>query len=603
MYGKRKKQDMQQYKKNKNYLLLLTLGLSIGSTGCTLQRMVKTAEKDQQVTVVPSPLTTNGESINFELKAQVPEKLIREKEVYKLDVYYEYGKEQKRENVGTYSFEVGEFLYEDRKPTITRQLSFPYAPEKSTGRLMVQGRAIALKDNDVEYTKAKQVAVGLNTTPLLLVRSNSFSFSDNKYAEATDSTGNIVFYFESGQTKLDDLSDEKLKVLDQYAMDNVPTQSIKITGMRSPGEKGSNLAQKRAQTLEQQYRQKVKLLDYNGKKLQITTQVENNIAEVLLEKLETTALAKEQKQQVLAILQGEQSEQEKLKALEKTEAYPYIQKYVYPSLQTVKMEFNYNRSRRPDYELYLLAQRIAKGEASADQLTEDELQHAATLTPLLAEKRKLYEAAVKTTDKWPAYYNLGVVYYEMAQKDYRPAAKKELLEKAVHHLTFAGYRNPTSKVYYGLASAYHQLGKYNEALEYYNYALTLGGEEEMQQALFADKAALEIETGRYDEAIASLRYAGDTYQTNMNLGLSYLLKENYEGAKDFYLKALEQKQNDALAYYSLAILGARSQDEEMLENALRRAVNADKAFTQKAINDVEFEAYRDKAAYKDALIR
>lgn len=594
---------MQQYKKNKNYLLLLTLGLSIGSTGCTLQRMVKTAEKDQQVTVVPSPLTTNGESINFELKAQVPEKLIREKEVYKLDVYYEYGKEQKRENVGTYSFEVGEFLYEDRKPTITRQLSFPYAPEKTSGRLMVQGRAIALKDNDVEYTKAKQVAVGLNTTPLLLVRSNSFSFSDNKYAEATDSTGNIVFYFESGQTKLDDLSDEKLKVLDQYAMDNVPTQSIKITGMRSPGEKGSNLAQKRAQTLEQQYRQKVKLLDYNKKKVQITTEVADNISEALLEKVAATALPKEQKQQVLAILQGDGSEQEKLKALEGTEAYAYLQKYVYPSLQTVKMEFNYNRSRRPDYELYLQAQRIAKGEASADQLTEDELQHAATLTPLLAEKRKLYEAAVKTTDKWPAYYNLGVVYYEMAQKDYRPAAKKELLEKAVHNLTFAGYRNPTPKVYYGLASAYHQLGKYNEALEYYNYALTLGGEEAMQQALFADKAALEIETGRYDEAIASLRYAGNTYQTNMNLGLSYLLKENYEGAKDFYLKALEQKQNDALAYYSLAILGARSQDEEMLENALRRAVNADKAFTQKAINDVEFEAYRDKPAYKDALIR
>lgn len=603
MYGKRKKQDMQQYKKNKNYLLLLTLGLSIGSTGCTLQRMVKTAEKDQQVAVVPSPLTTNGESINFELKAQVPEKLIREKEVYKLDVYYEYGKEQKRENVGTYSFEVGEFLYEDRKPTITRQLSFPYAPEKTSGRLMVQGRAIALKDNDVEYTKAKQVAVGLNTTPLLLVRSNSFSFSDNKYAEATDSIGKIVFYFESGQTKLDDLSDEKLKVLDQYAMDNVPTQSIKITGMRSPGEEGSNLAQKRAQTLEQQYRQKVKLLDYNGKKLQITTAVEDNVTEVLLEKLETTALPKEQKQQVLTILQGDGSEQEKLKALEQTEAYTYLQKYVYPSLQTVKMEFSYNRSRRPDYELYLQAQRIAKGEASADQLTEDELQHAATLTPLLAEKRRLYEAAVKTTDKWPAYYNLGVVYYEMAQKDYRPAAKKELLEKAVHNLTFAGYRNPTPKVYYGLASAYHQLGKYNEALEYYNYALTLGGEEAMQQAIFADKAALEIETGRNDEAIASLRYAGDTYQTNMNLGLSYLLKENYEGAKDFYLKALEQKQNDALAYYSLAILGARSQDEEMLENALRRAVNADKAFTQKAINDVEFEAYRDKAAYKDALIR
>ncbi|WP_276499676.1 tetratricopeptide repeat protein [Pontibacter litorisediminis] len=593
---------MQQYKNNRNLLLLLTLGLGLSTSGCTLQRMVKTAEKHQQVTVVPSPLTTNGESVNFEMKAQVPEKLIREKEVYKLDVFYEYGN-QKRENIGTYNFEFGEFVYEDRKPTITKQLSFPYAPEKSTGRLMVQGRAIDKKDNDIAYTETKQVATGLNTTPLLLVRNNDFTFTADKYLEEADSTGKLVFYFEQNQHKLDDLSEDKLKVLDQYALDNVPDQHIKIVGMRAPGEKNSNLAQKRAQTLEQQYRQRIKNLDYSGKKVSITTEVQENLVEVLQQKLETTALPKAQKQQVLAILQGEQSEQQKLQALQQTEAYAYLQKYVYPSLQAAQVEFNYNRSRRPDYELYLLAQRVANEEVDADVLTEEELQHAATLTPILAEKRKLYEAAVKTTDKWPAYYNLGVVYYDMAQKDYRPAAKKELLEKAIHNLTFAGYRNPTAKVYYSLASAYHQLGKYEQALENYTYAARLGGDEEMLQAVFADKAALEIETGRYDEAIGSLRYAGDSYQTNMNLGLSYLLKENYEGAEEFYLKALEQKPDDALAYYSLAIIGARTQNEEMLEQGLRRAVRADKSFTQKAINDMEFATYRDKQAYKDALIR
>ncbi|OKL39614.1 tetratricopeptide repeat protein [Pontibacter flavimaris] len=593
---------MQQYKKSSNLFLLLTLGIGVGTSGCTLQRMVKTAEKHQQVTVEPSPLATNGESVNFELRAQVPEKLIREKEVYKLDVFYEYG-DQKRENIGTYNFEFGEFVYEDRKPTITRQLSFPYAPEKATGRLMVQGRAIDKKDNDIAYTDPKQVATGLNTTPLLLVRNNDFTFTPDKYAEEADSTGKLVFYFEQNQHKLDDLSDEKLKVLNQYALDNVPSQTIKITGMRAPGEKNSNLAQKRAQTLEQHYRQKAKALDYSNKKVAITTEVQENIVPVLVQKLETTALPKAQKQEVLAILQGEQSEQEKLQALEQTEAYAYLQKYVYPSLQTAQVEFDYNRSRRPDYEIYVLAKRIANGEADADVLTEEELQHAATLTPILAEKRKLYEAAVKTTDKWPAYYNLGVVYTNMAQKDYRPEARKALLEKAIHNLTFAGYRNPTAKVYYSLASAYHQLGKYEQALENYNYAVTLGGEEAMLQSIFADKAALEIETGRYDDAIASLRYAGDSYQTNMNLGLSYLLKENYEGAEEFYLKALERKPDDALAYYSLAIIGARTQDEEMLEQGLRRAVNADSDYTQKAISDMEFEAYRDKPAYKEALIR
>ncbi|WP_299757644.1 tetratricopeptide repeat protein [uncultured Pontibacter sp.] len=593
---------MQQYKKNRNFLLLLSLTLSVGGSGCTLQRMVNTAEKHQQVTVEPSPLTTNGESVNFELKAQVPEKLIRDEEVYKLDIYYVYDNE-KRENIGTYSFEFGEFLYEDKKPTIIKQLSFPYAPEKSTGQLMVQGRAIDKKDNGIAYTDPKQVAKGLNTTPLLLVRNNDFTFAANKYAQQTDSTGKLIFYFEQNQAKLDDLSDEKLKVLDQYVMDNVPSQTITIVGMRAPGERSADLAQKRAQTLEQYYRQKMKVLDYSGKKVTITAEVQDNTLETLKQKIAATALPKAQKQQVLAILNGEQSEQEKLQALQQTEAFPYLQKYVYPSLQAAQIAFNYNRSRRPDYELYLMAQRIANEEVDADELTEEELQHAATLTPILSEKRKLYEAAVKTTDKWPAYYNLGVVYNEMALKDFRPAAKKSFLEKAVHNLTYAGYRNPTAPIFYSLASAYHQLGEYDKALENYSYAATLGGDEEMLQSIFADKAALEIETGRYNDAISSLRYAGDGYQTNMNLGLSYLLKENYEGAEEFYLKALEQKPNDALAYYSMAIIGARTQNEQMLEQGLRRAVSADKNFMQKAINDMEFEAYRNNQAYKDALIR
>lgn len=589
--------------KNKNLILFLTLSLSVGGTGCTLQRMVKTAEKGQQITVEPNPLAASGQNVNFELKAQVPEKLIREDEVYKLDVYYEYGPQQQRENIGTYNFSFGEFLYEDKKPTITKQLSFPYDPAKAKGRLMVQGRAIDKEDDDVAYTDPKQVATGINTTPLLLVRSNEFTFTNDKYSETADGPGKLMFYFEENGATLRNYLGSNLQALEQYALDNVPEQKIKITAMQSPEEKGSKLAAKRAQELEQYYRQKVKALDYSGKKVEITTEVKESPLAALAEKVEASALPKEQKQEVQAILESDRSQQQKLQALQQTAANGYLQQYIYPSLRAAEVEINYNRSRKPDYQLYLLAQKIADEEVTADVLTEEELQHAATLTPLLAEKRKLYEAAVKTTDKWPAYYNLGVVYNEMARKEYRKEAKKALLEKAIQNLTYAGFRNPTAKVYYSLASAYHQREEFLEALQYYDYAIKLGGEEELLQRIFADKAALEIEIGQYDDAIESLKYAGDSYQTNMNLGLSYLLKENYEGAEGFYQKALEQQPDDGLAYYSLALIGARTQNEQMLEQNLRRAVNADKTLMQKAIDDVEFEAYRDKPAYKDALIR
>jgi tetratricopeptide (TPR) repeat protein len=190
----------------------------------------------------------------------------------------------------------------------------------------------------------------------------------------------------------------------------------------------------------------------------------------------------------------------------------------------------------------------------------------------------------------------------MARKEYRQPAKQALLAKAIHNLSFAGFRNPAPNVYYSLASAYHLRGDMLEALQYYEYAIRLGGDEKVLQRVFADKAALEIEIGQYDDAVASLRYAGDTYHTNMNLGLSYLLKENYEGAERFYGRALELKPKDALAYYCLALIGARTQNEQMLEQNLRSAVQADKAFVQRAIEDTEFAAYRDRPAYKDALL-
>ncbi|WP_299824530.1 tetratricopeptide repeat protein [uncultured Pontibacter sp.] len=565
--------------------------------------MVKIAEKEQTITVQPNPLVANGQLVTFDIKGQVPQKLIREKQRYKLDVYYEYDQLQARENLGSLNFEFGEFAYEQHVPTIARQMSFNYAPKKEKGRLMVQGMAIDKKNGNVKYADPKQIATGLNTTPLLLVRNNAYDFVPDTYKEESEKPAALTFYFEENQAKLRTYLGSNLEVLDKYISDNVASQSITVTASQAPGETGSNMAQARARALESYYRQQLQIYDYSNKKVSIKISLQPNTLALLQEKVQASALSKQEKQEVLDILNSSKPEKDKVQALEKAKASDYLQQYIYPVMRTAEVTFDYNRNRKADYELYLLAKKIAEEKVTADVLTEEELQHAATLTPLLNEKRKFYEAAIKSTDKWPVYYNLGVVYTEMARKDYRAKAKQALLAKAIHNLTFAGFRNPTAKVYYSLASAYHQRNDFLEALQYYDYAIKLGGSEEELQRVFADKAALEIEIGQYDDAIESLRYAGDNYQTNMNMGLSYLLKENYEGAQEFYTTALEKKPGDALAYYSLAILGARTQNEQQLESNLRRAVRADQAYTQKAINDLEFDSYRDKAAYKDALIR
>jgi tetratricopeptide (TPR) repeat protein len=578
--------------------------LLLSNTGCTLQRMVKQAEK-QEIVVTPSPLVTNGEEVVFEMKASLPENMLKKNQDYryKIDVVYESAGKQ-REHLGALNFDVGQYLYENRQPTITKEFTFPYAPHKDKGRLLVQGTAIDKRKRDrVKYTPEEQVATGLNTTALLMVRNNAFDYVPDNYKTIAEGPATLLFYFDPNQYTTKSYLGENLPVLDQYAMDTVKRQTIKIIGSQAPDEKGTNLAQQRAKALADYYRGKVSALDYSGKKVDIKTETEPVNWESLLERVNKSALPKAQKQEVASILQGTGNDRQKVTALQGTAAADYINRYIYPTMRFARVEVDYNRARKSDYELYLLARRIADESASADVLTAEELQYAATLTPLLQERRKLYEAAVKTTDKWPAYYNLGVVYNEMARKDYRPKAKEALLDKAIHNLNFAGFRNPTAEVNYALASAYHMRGEREKALQIYDYAIKLGAEQELLHRIFTDKAALEMEMGRYDEAIRSLTYAGDSYQTNMNLGLSYLLKENYEGAIRFYEKALELKEEDPLAHYSLAIVGARQQNEGRMTIHLRRAIRKDQSYMQKAFDDPEFSAYHGQQKFRDSLVR
>src|SRR5688572_23225143 len=105
--------------------------------GCTLNRLIKLSQK-QQITVVPNQLEVSGDNVLFEVKAQVPLKMVQKKAIYGIELTYHYG-ENKEEPIGRIAFNTGEFVYENKQPTITRQFSFPYAPEKNPGQLVMQG--------------------------------------------------------------------------------------------------------------------------------------------------------------------------------------------------------------------------------------------------------------------------------------------------------------------------------------------------------------------------------------------------------------------------------------------------------------------------------
>ncbi|UOQ70405.1 tetratricopeptide repeat protein [Hymenobacter cellulosilyticus] len=206
-----------------------------------------------------------------------------------------------------------------------------------------------------------------------------------------------------------------------------------------------------------------------------------------------------------------------------------------------------------------------------------------------------------TTGRWEAYHNLAVVLLQRSEKEVSDKVRKAYLRRAATNFTLAAHRNPTADLFYRVATAYHRAGDRLEALQNYDYAIKLGGPRPVLEKVFADKAALEIEVGQLDDALGSISYSGKSYQNTMNRGLVYLLKSNYEGAANLYQEALTLKPRDPMAYYCLAVVAARSKDEGQVGQYLTRAVQLDRAYAQRAVEDLEFRDYAASKMFLEAL--
>ena len=566
--------------------------------------MLKQGQKNQKITVEPQVLEVNGSNVFFDLKAQAPTSVLRKKATYNLLVAYQYGTGQ-TDPVGKLRFATGEFIYENGTPTIQRQLSFPYAPEKAAGKLLVQPEAVK-KNGRARRGSIQQVASGIITTSLLTVKTNAITMAPDDYRRGISEPQLLTFYFDEGQAELRDYLGTNMEVLKEIMSGNYKIQEVEITAGHSPEEadsKDPKLAQKRVKAYENLFRHQLDVNSYTNSSKTVKFKVQPVVRnwDRFLKQVQLSALKPDQINQILDVVNSKATFREKENQLAQLDSYEYLQLYVYPTLRYADVRITYTMPQKKDSEIYLLSRKIVENRIDAEKLTEEELRYAATLTPLLSEKRQIYQAAAENTMKWQAFNNLGVVYVQMAQQAIKKETRDKMLKEAIINLTYASHRNPTAQLFYNLGSAHHLLGNQLEALQSYDYAIKLGGPVSLLQQVFSDKAALEIETGQLDEAVVSLAYAGQSYQPLMNKALVYLLKGNYEQAEQFYREALSLKSNDALANYCLAIIAARTNRETELAQHLKDATRQDKTLIAKAIDDPEFRKYAETPAFQEAL--
>ncbi len=197
-------------------------------------------------------------------------------------------------------------------------------------------------------------------------------------------------------------------------------------------------------------------------------------------------------------------------------------------------------------------------------LSVDELLYAATLTDDNNKRLKIYDKAVELyPNDYRTYNNLGMCQY--IDKDYDAAAAN--FAQAAKLAPNA----PETQMNLGLVALLNQ--NYKDASSKFGNA---AGVAALGDAL----GVYYLKQGDYNSAV---RAFGDS-KTN-NAALAQILNKDYSKAKTTLAGV---KNPDATTFYLTAVLGARTNNNNMVYNNLRQAIKLDNNMLKRAQNDLEF---------------
>jgi tetratricopeptide (TPR) repeat protein len=580
-------------------------------SGCALNQMVKMA-KDQDLKVTPNPLELHGNSVDLEVSATLPVKMLKKNLVYTLDARYEY--EGQSYDLERIEFVANEFPDRDTsQPKMVKNYSFEYASGMEDGNLVLQGFAVdPRKDKQVEATPPMPIAPGLITTPWLAkdVIYAAFVRYDYKDDEVEGFTPdeelepvNVNFYFDQGRSNLR----ASLNTDGTTNRDKQRFLSAFIThSPEGPERVNSALASDRAKRIEDYYHAQMKRYDYKGMADSIKFILKPVVDDWTAFKMklnEYDKISAAEKQEVLNVVNGSGTFEDKEKKLQKLSSYKKIFADIYPGLRSAQTEILKVIDKKSDAQIAILAKMIVEGKAPVDTLTYGEMAYAAHLTPSLAEKEAIYLVATKQYPHFASHNNLGAVYLAMAGENVKagqdPTAN---LEKAGVQFEISikeRTTNPHANGNLGVTMAAQ--GKKGQGLEVLSKAMEMNPPVKHAKGFNSVKGVIEIGTGDYDAAVQTLSNVEETCVNLFNRGLAYLLKKEYDAANNNFDEAIDVHGECPWPYYGKAIVAARSGEAIDVAANLEKAVQKDADIKEKALNDLEFVKLADTDTFRNAL--
>ena len=453
--------------------------------------------------------------------------------------------------------------------TYTMKASFDYVPEMAKSELYLDFK---IKKGKKEYTiPSVKIADGvIATSELPTVASANAASSTDAFQRIIKEAkeAQIMFLIQQANLRSSELKSEGIKDFHKQVAivagdtKNYKLNNIEISAYASPdgGVKlNTGLAENRQNNTEKYMKQQLK----KGKiETNVDTEYTAQDWEGFQELVSKSNIQdKDLILRVLSMYQDPEQREAEIKNI--SSVYKTLADEILPQLRRARLTANYDVIGRSDEEIN------AAFDSDASVLSVEELLYAATLTNDNARKEAIYK---KTIELYPndyrAYNNLG----EMAYVSDKAAAEKYFKQAASKNANA-----PEVNTNLGLI----ELSKGNVA-NAETYLAKATGADTANEAL----GNLYIKQGQYDKAVAAF---GDT-KTN-SAALAQILTKDYNKAKST-LSAV--KNPDAYTDYLMAIVGARTNNADLVKTSMAKVAQKDAALAAKAANDREFAKYANE---------
>ena len=454
--------------------------------------------------------------------------------------------------------------------TYTMKANFDYVPEMAKSELYLDFK---IKRGKKEYTiPSVKIADGvIATSELPTVGSANAAYAPDAFQRIIKQAqeAQIMFLIQQANLRASELKSAEMKDFNKKVVEvngdtkNYKLNNIEVSAYASPdgGVKlNTGLAESRQNNAQ-------KYLNKELKKGKINTQVDTKYIAQDWDGFQTLVSKSniQDKDLILRVLSMYQDpEQRETEIKNISSVYKTLADEILPQLRRARLTANYDVIGRSDEEINEAFDKDAK------VLSNEELLYAATLTSDNARKEAIYK---KTTELYPAdaraYNNLGKMAYAAGDLAKAEGYFKQALSKNAN--------SAEANTNLGLI----ELNKGNVA-NAENYLSKSTGADAANEAL----GNLYIKQGQYDRAVNAF---GDV-KTN-SAALAQILAKDYNKAKNT-LAAV--KNPDAYTDYLMAIVGARTNNADLVKSSMAKVAQKDAALAAKAQLDREFAKYANE---------